>query len=51
MFEWRRGLLSEKVVVELIGEIELRALGPPGRAEEGSDEDILLVPLKGVVGI
>ena len=48
MFEWRRGLLSEKVVVELIGEIEL---GPPGRAEEGSDEDILLVPLKGVVGI
>jgi hypothetical protein len=54
MFEWRDGPLIEKVVVELIGEIELR---PPGAVEaKGSeDEDVLLVvvviALKGLVGI
>ena len=52
MFEWR-GPLSEKVVVESIGEIELRPLGgADARAGSEDDNDVLVtVPLKGLVGI
>lgn len=54
MFEWRDGPLIEKVVVESIGEIELR---PPGEVEAKGSEDgdvllvVVVIALKGLVGI
>ena len=51
MFEWR-GPLSEKVVVESIGEIELRPLGADvGEGSEDDNDVLVTVPLKGLVGI
>lgn len=55
MFEWRDGPLIEKVVVESIGEIELRP--PPGVVEAKGSEDVdvllvvVVIALKGLVGI